>query len=71
MMGDFHADNIRDFAGRRDQRSAGERDAANDLPRVQSHQGEQDGSLPVGDVQAGWGGGALLALRMGFREVSR
>ena len=62
MMGVLHANDARDFAGRRDHGQAGQWDAAGALPRVQPHPAEQVGSLSLGDVQAGWRGLALLAL---------
>lgn len=47
------------------------RDAKDDLPGMQPHAAEQDGQVPVGDVQAGRGGLELLALRMERGRVSR
>lgn len=43
-------------------RQAAIRDAAHDLPGVQSHETEQNGSLLVRHFQAGWSCMALLAL---------
>lgn len=62
MMGDFHANDARDFAGRRDHGQAGQWHAADNLPGVQPHAAQQNGSLPIGDIQAGWDRLALLAL---------
>ena len=52
-----------DFTRGGDNRQAGERDAAGDMPGVQPRQAQQDGPVPERDVQAGRGGLALLALR--------
>lgn len=59
-----NADSKRNSAGRRDNRSAGKRNATDDVSRVQRNTAEQDGQMPIGDVQAGRRGLELLALPM-------
>lgn len=58
---------IRDTAQARDQRAQPERDAADDLPRVQPAPEEETRSVSQRDVQTGRDRLALLALRTGRR----
>ncbi len=58
----LHAERERNLAAARDRDAAGVRDAAGAMPRVQPAQAQQDGSVPVGDVQAGWDRVALPSL---------
>ena len=55
---------IRNSQQSRDQRQATARDAADDLPRVQRQQAQENRPMPVGQFLTGWGGMALLALLM-------
>lgn len=61
----------RDTGEARDNGSSHERNAADNLPRVQPHAQEQDGQVPVSDIQAGRDRLALLALSVERRGVSR
>lgn len=58
-----NADSKRNPAIGGDHGSAHVGNGSNDMPRVQRAATEQGGPVPVGDVPAGRGGVALLALR--------
>ena len=61
---------IRNSEQARDQRSAAARNGSDDLPGMQPASEEKAGRVPVGNVLAGWGGLALLALlQLGGRLV--
>lgn len=68
-MGSSHGNDTRNFAGCRNNRSAGQRHAAGNLPRVQSHAAEQIGQVFVRDIQTGRCSLALLALFIFWREI--
>lgn len=61
MRGGYE-NNLRDFGQGGDIRQAAIWNPTNNLPGVQPHTAEQNGSVLVGHLQAGWGGLALLAL---------
>lgn len=61
---------IRNLEGQRNQRPQAKRDGQGHMPGMQPAPEEKAGRMPIGDVLAGWGGLALLALlQLGGRLV--
>lgn len=65
------ANSVRNLAGGRNFRSAGNRHTAGDLPRMQPHQAKQNRPVLERHVQIGRSGLALLALLICGGQVLR